>query len=128
MKGSGCSLLGRDWFDALHIRVKGINQVQHQTAPPEVEEVLRRHPNVFKDDISGYTGPPVQLELEEGASPKFCKARPVPLALRSAVADELQQLQSQGIIEPVQHSAWATPLVLVRRAEPSDSVATTGAR
>lgn len=64
MKGSGCSLLGRDWFDALHIRVKGINQVQHQTAPPEVEEVLRRHPNVFKDDISGYTGPPVQLELE----------------------------------------------------------------
>lgn len=115
MKGAGCSLLGRDWFDALNIRVQGINQMQQQTTPPEVEAVLQRHSKVFQDDIAGYTGPPVHLELEEGAPPKFCKARPVPLALRSAVTDELQQLQNQGIIEPVQHSEWATPLVLVRK-------------
>lgn len=30
MKGTGCNLLGRDWFQVLQIRVQGINQVQNK--------------------------------------------------------------------------------------------------
>lgn len=76
--------------------------------------MLRKYPEDFKDDLSGYTGPPVHIDLKDGASPKFCKARPVPLALRRMVSDELDQLEKQGILQPAQHAEWATPLVLVR--------------
>lgn len=39
------------------------------------------------------------------------------LALRAAVVHELCRLELEGIIKPVQHAQWATPLVLVRQKE-----------
>lgn len=72
-----------------------------------------KHAAVFSTDISGYKGSPVHLELEGEATTKFCKARPVPLAFCSAVVQELDSLEFQGVIQPVQHAASATPLVLV---------------
>ncbi|XP_037521665.1 uncharacterized protein K02A2.6-like [Rhipicephalus sanguineus] len=113
MKGARCNLLGRDWFAPLHIQVHGINHLEHPT--DEIREVISRHPDVFREDINGYRGPLIHLELEEDASPKFCKARPVPLALQGPMEDELDRLQHQGILSPIQHSNWATPLVLVRK-------------
>ncbi|XP_037505702.1 uncharacterized protein LOC119382034 [Rhipicephalus sanguineus] len=68
MKGTGCNLLGRDWFSALNIRVHGINQVAEPSQ--EIQEVLARHPDVFKEGIDGYVGPLVHLDLEEGATTK----------------------------------------------------------
>ncbi|XP_061164934.1 uncharacterized protein K02A2.6-like [Saccostrea echinata] len=37
--------------------------------------------------------------------------RTVPYSLRTKVEQELDQLQADGIIEPVAHSKWATPIV-----------------
>ncbi|XP_037518126.1 uncharacterized protein K02A2.6-like [Rhipicephalus sanguineus] len=115
MKGTGCNLLGRDWFSALNIRVHGINQVAEPGQ--EIQEVLARHPDVFKEGIDGYVGPLVHLDLEEGATPKFCKARPVPLAYQEPMEEELDRLQKQGILEPTQHAEMATPLVWVRKKD-----------
>lgn len=39
------------------------------------------------------------------------KARNVPYSLRVKVEQELEKLQVGGIIEPVAHSKWATPIV-----------------
>lgn len=112
IKGAGCNLLGRNWFPHLGIQITGINDVSGDEL---VSKLLDKYQSVFDEDISGHIGPAVQLDLVEGAKPKFLKARPVPFALRSAVEAELDRLQSQGIIEPAQHSDWATPLVLVRK-------------
>lgn len=51
--------------------------------------------------------------LKDGARPVFCKARPVPFALRDKVEKELGDLEQQGVITAVQQSQWATPLVIV---------------
>lgn len=101
MRRSGCGLQGRDCFDELPIRVQGIKQVQDHTTAPEIKGLLQRHSEVFQDDISGYTGRPVHLEVKEGIIPKFSKARSVPQALILGVRKELQQLQHKGRIEPV---------------------------
>lgn len=77
--------------------------------------MLRKYPEGFKDDLSGYTGPPAHLNFEEGASPMFCKARSVPLALCRTVSHDLDQLKKQGSLDPTQHAEWATPRVLVRK-------------
>ena len=53
------------------------------------------------------------LTVKENAASKFHQARPVPLALKDKVENELQDLQDKGIISPVQHSAWAAPVVAV---------------
>ncbi len=58
-------------------------------------------------------GAPVKLIVHDQAQPKFLKARTVPILLKKKVEAELAKLQAQGIISPVQSSAWATPIVSV---------------
>ena len=59
------------------------------------------------------------LTLKENAQPKFCKARPVPYALKERVEKELERLESEGIIQKVDHSDWATPIVAVPKGDNS---------
>ena len=47
------------------------------------------------------------------AQPCFYRPRPVPHYLRAKLEKELQQLESLGIIEPVQFSDQAVPIVPV---------------
>ncbi|XP_064469696.1 uncharacterized protein K02A2.6-like [Ornithodoros turicata] len=113
IRGSGASLLGRNWFRPLQIEVSGINYVNGDC----LERILEEHKEVFGKDIQGHRGDRVDIQLQDRATPKFCRARPVPFALREAVCAELQCLEQQGIIEPVQHSEWATPVVCVRKKD-----------
>jgi len=47
------------------------------------------------------------------------QARPVPFALRDKVEAELERLQREGIIEPVQSAEWAAPIVPVVKRDSS---------
>jgi len=51
--------------------------------------------------------------------PIFGKARPVPLASQENVDAELARLEKLGIIESVQYSNWADPVVPVVKADNS---------
>ena len=55
------------------------------------------------------------IELKEGAKPKFCKSRPVPFALREKVEEAIRQQVADGELEPVDHSLWAAPIVIVTK-------------
>ncbi|XP_026142558.1 uncharacterized protein K02A2.6-like [Carassius auratus] len=44
---------------------------------------------------------------------KFCQPRVVPYALRPKVEAELKRLTEIGVLSPVEHSEWATPIVPV---------------
>jgi len=44
------------------------------------------------------------------------KARPVPFALEAEVGAELDKMIADGILEPTNESAWATPIVVVKKA------------
>ena len=57
------------------------------------------------------------LQLKTGAKPKFCKARPVPFALKATIDRELDRLESEGILEKVSYSEWAAPIVPVPKPE-----------
>ena len=57
--------------------------------------------------------------IDPKAIPKFCKARAVPYALRKKVDLELECMEKVGIIESVEFSDWATPIVPIVKANES---------
>lgn len=57
-----------------------------------------------------------KLTIEDGARPKFCKAREVAYTLRLRVEEELDRLQKEGVISPAKFSEWATPIVPIPKA------------
>ncbi|XP_077519785.1 uncharacterized protein LOC144129492 [Amblyomma americanum] len=60
-------------------------------------------------------GHPVHLKLKEGNMPKFCKARSLPYDLRDKVSKEIDRLVTLGVLSPVTHAEWATPIVPVMK-------------
>ena len=61
----------------------------------------------------------IQMTIDTGdASPRRQPVRCTPFAVRTEVARRLQEMQSQGVIEP-SSSPWASPVVLVRKKDGS---------
>ena len=52
----------------------------------------------------------------ENITTRYCKPRPVPLALRAKVEAELDRLKETGVIRPVEYSEWAAPIVPVLKS------------
>ena len=64
-------------------------------------------------------GVTAKLHLKYNVKPVFQKARPVPYSLCPAVEKELKKMEDAGIIEPVEVSNWATPIVGVPKTDGS---------
>lgn len=64
-------------------------------------------------------GTSAKIYLKEEAQPHAFKPRPTSYFLRDKVEKELQRLQDQGIIQPVQFSEWAAPIVPVIKTDGS---------
>ena len=112
--GKGPSLLGRDWLRELRIDWR---EVKRMDTSCEVDRLLQEYATVFSEDLGTYSGPPVRISLREQASPKFIKARPVPFAIREQVEKQIDEEVRQGILIPVQHSEWASPMVAVLKSD-----------
>ena len=113
-QGKGPSLLGRNWLDTLRLNWKKIFMVQNENT---LQDVLGRYPDVFQEELGTVKGVTAKIHVDPTATPKFCKARSVPFALQAGVEEELERLQKQGIIEPIQFSDWAAPIVPVVKSD-----------
>ncbi|KAL1229142.1 Uncharacterized protein TPS_03010 [Trichinella pseudospiralis] len=109
VKGPRRSLLGRNWFKPLGIRLVGV----HSVAPISVQDLIDEYAELFSDTLGTVKGPPVVLHTDESIPPIQMNARRVPFALKDRISEELDGLVEQGILEPVQHTAWTTPIVPV---------------
>ena len=88
--------------------------------PVDINQLLNQHGSLFDDQLGTLKGIQAKFTLKDGASPIFQKARPVPFTKRKNVSEKLDHLESQGIIEKVQYSEWAAPIVAVDK--PNGSV------
>ena len=48
---------------------------------------------------------------------QYCKARPIPYAIKTKVEEELDRLVAEGTLEPVQIAEWASPIVPVIKSD-----------
>ena len=79
----------------------------------ELDSVLDKHPEVFKDELGTLKDAKAQLFVKPGTVPKFHKPRPVPHAIKGAIEQELDRLENMGVLEKVRFSNWAAPIVPV---------------
>ena len=69
--------------------------------------------------LEPYKASLAKIHLDPEATLQFYKARPFPYTLRTKVEKELDRLQQQNVIEPVQFSDWAAPIVPVPKSNTS---------
>ena len=116
VKGSGPSLFGRNWLSKLILDWHHIRSVSACfSVKDKVNELMKM--DVFNDELGTVKGIQASLKLKEGATPKFYKPRPVPYALRDKVADEIKSLEKLGIIEKIDFSEYAAPIVPVLKSD-----------
>ncbi len=85
----------------------------------KLKQVLEAHKDVFNLELGTLKGMKAKIYLNEGAQPKYVKARAVPYAMRAPLEQELEQLEREGIISPVQFSEWTAPIVPVVKSDGS---------
>ncbi|KAK3730675.1 hypothetical protein RRG08_041456, partial [Elysia crispata] len=85
----------------------------------KLQKLLEDHGSVFKSAAGCLRDEKVTLHGKPDTTPKFYRARQPPYALREAIEEELSLLQRDGIVEPVDHSDWATSIVPLELDEES---------
>ena len=118
VRGNGPSLLGRDWVSVLALKLEELS-VLHTRNGDSLQGILERHAEMFQDELGLVRGLKVKLHVKDSAKPRFYKARPVPYALREKVEAELVRLEKSGVIEKVQFSKWAAPVVPILKRDGS---------
>jgi len=114
VKGDNEPLMGRQWLLELAIFDLSKNNYKvHDIKNLCTDTFKTEFPTVFSPGIGLATKEVVSLQLKPDAKPVFCKSRPVPYALKSRIDAELDKLIQEGVLEPVESSPWATPIVPV---------------
>ena len=114
VQGHGPALFGRNWLKHIRLNWKNIGAILYDE---DLTRILSNHDELFSDELGTIHPFSVKLSIVSNATPKFCKARQVPYALRGAVEEELDRLEHRGVLERVDHTNWATPIVAVPKKD-----------
>ena len=114
VEGQGPNLLGQDLLRQIQLNWHEIFCLQWTSS---LQCILQQYKDVFKEEVGTMKGFQAKLYVDGSVTPHFCKACSVPYAMRQKVNDELQRIQKEGIIEPVQFAEWAAPIVPILKAD-----------
>ncbi|XP_059471864.1 uncharacterized protein K02A2.6-like isoform X2 [Neocloeon triangulifer] len=129
MDRDGPSLLGRNWFEPLGIKVglpklsggKLEEKINVQQELPSVYKMISVPPEfqdlreVFEPALGKFKGGKISIPLKPGAKPVQLPARQVPFGLLEKADKVLEELEKKKVIEKVLFSEWATPVVYVEK-------------
>jgi len=116
VKGTGVNLLGRDWLRHTGLDWKGIAQTVNSVSECYLTS-LDRYSEVFRKELGTPKSTKAKLHIKSQAIPKFCKPRAVLFALKEALGRELAHLEELGILQKVDRSDWAAPVVVVPKGD-----------
>jgi len=119
VQGEGLSLMGQDWLKVIKLDWRVIGQVSVSRGSPQSQVALlqERYEEVFADTLGTITPFQAKLSVAPDAKPKFFKPRSVPFALREQVKNELDRLESEGVLVKTTYSDWAAPIVAVPKRD-----------
>ncbi|CAF1515164.1 unnamed protein product [Adineta ricciae] len=117
------SLLGLNWIHRLKVdlnriifdtdmSVTGLHRILDDS---DLQQIIHKHQNVLNTELGHCSKIKAHIQLKPDAHPKFFKSRTIPFAYMDAIRDEIQRNLSAGIIEPIDISDWAAPIVPVKK-------------
>lgn len=115
-------ILGRSWLDVLVPRWRQLfdsnaSAINFVSTNDLSEIVKNKFPNIVNQQLnSTIDGFEAELVLKEGKTPIFHSAYSVPFKLRDKVDAELKRLCDEKVLEPIKHSQWASPVVVVPKS------------
>jgi len=77
------------------------------------------HAEVFKEELGRVQGVKANIYVDPQAQSKFIQPHNVPYALKGKVENKLGHLEKEGVIEKIQSSDWAAPIVPVVKQDGS---------
>ena len=83
-------------------------------------EILSRFPNLFitsYEEIRGFKGEKLKIELKEGARPIRQKLRRLGQEQMQALKEEVDKLLHAGFITPVNTTDWVSPVVVTPKKD-----------
>ncbi|KAK9692521.1 RNase H-like domain found in reverse transcriptase [Popillia japonica] len=119
-------LLGREWLRQLQINLNNVLSVEQINS--RLDNLLDKYSALFSKDMGKIKGLQANLKLKKDkglqanlklkkdVQPFYIKARKVPHALLPKVDAELLRLETEGVLEKVNSSEYATPIVPVLKA------------
>ncbi|GFQ86530.1 uncharacterized protein K02A2.6 [Trichonephila clavata] len=111
------TILGWEWLYKIHLDWPAIKAIR-AIAEQNLNNLLREYKVIFDDKLGEISNYKAKLKLRPGVKPIFCRVRTVPFALKVRVENEIDRLE-RGIIEKVESSEWATPVVPVVKTDGS---------
>ena len=111
--GEGPSLLGCDCLAHIKLNWSSLHNVQSES----VEQLLEEHKALFSEGLGTLNDYVATFQINDTVRHNYCKARPVPYAMKSLVEAELERLCKVGIIEPVSFSDWVAPIVPILKPD-----------
>ena len=113
--GEGPSLFGRNWLKYIQLDWKRIATVHIKS--PNLEMLLQKYEDLFKEELGTIQPQKATLHVETDATPRFFRPRLVPFSIKTAVGQELDRLEKQGVLRKVERSDWAAPIVVVPKKD-----------
>ena len=99
--------------------VHGRNSVDHSINTvyqySELQKMLQKYDNVLNKQLGHCTKVQAHIQLKSSATPKFFKPRSIPFAYLDRVKEEIQRLVEAGILERIDTSLWAAPIVPAKK-------------
>lgn len=102
------NLLGRDFLEKFNFKLTADVLV---TTVNNREQLFNEFANIFQNKLGCYKYKQVDLQVAENTKPIYLKPRPIPIAFRSKVEQELTRLEKEGVISAIESSEWGTPIV-----------------
>ena len=81
----------------------------------EMSVLLNKHTKLFTDGLGKFSKGEANIFIDESVKPVFCKARPLPYAIKDKVEKELDSMVEKEILSPVSYAEWAAPIVPIQK-------------
>lgn len=112
------TIFGREWLHKINLDWYDLKAVR-TSSKGNLNKLLEEYKELFDNKMGKIKNFEIQLKLKQGVKPIFRRFRNVPFALKERVENEIERLEREGIIERVESSEWATPVVPVVKSDGS---------